>query len=175
MVLLHLGTDGSLHSGTDGPFLIFFFLFLSGTDGLVAFGHRWSLAFGHRWSLFNFFFSQAQMVLLHLGTDGPLHSGTDGPFLIFFFLFLSGTDGPVAFGHRWSLAFGHRWSLFNFFFPLFLSGTDGPVAFGHRWSLAFGHRWSLFSFFFPFSLTEAQMVLLHLGTDGPLHLAQIVS
>ena len=78
------------------------------------------------------------MVLSHLGTDGPLHSGTHIPFLIFFFLFLSGTDGPVAFGHRWSLAFGHRWSLFNFFFFFFLSGTDGPVAFGHRWSLAFG-------------------------------------
>ena len=111
MVLLHLGTDGPLHSGTDGPLH-------SGTDGP-----------------FTFFFSQAQMVLLHLGTDGPLHSGTDGPFTIFFFFLflLSGTDGPVAFGHRWSLAFGHRWSLYNFFFlsqaqtVLLVSGTDGPV------------------------------------------------
>ena len=53
---------------------------------------------GHKWSLP----TQAQMVLLHLGTDGPLHSGTDGPFLNFFFsqaltvLLVSGTDGPVC-------------------------------------------------------------------------------
>ena len=126
----------------------------SGTDGPVAFGHRWSLSnfffFRHRWScciwaqmvpciraqmvpfliVFFSFFSQAQMVLLHLGTDGPLHSGTDGPFLIGFFFpsFFSqaqmvlvhlDTDGPIAFVHTSSYwirvqmvpsVIRHRWS-----------------------------------------------------------------
>ena len=98
----------------------------SGTGGVIAFGHRWShcsRAYMLRWDPDTngpCLATQAQMVLLHLGTDGPLHSGTDGPFTFFFlFFFFSGTDSPVAFGHRWSLAFGHRWSLYIFFLFFF--------------------------------------------------------
>ena len=137
MVLLHLGTDGPLHSGTDGPLH-------SGTDGPLHSGTDGPLHSGTD-GPFTFFFSlssQAQMVLLHLGADGPLHSGIDGPFTFFFLFFFF---------------------FFSFFFFL---GTDGPVAFGHRWSLAFRHRWSLYIFF---SLSQAQTVLLVSGTDGPVY------
>ena len=120
----------------------------SGTGGVIAFGHRWShcsRAYMLRWDPDTngpCLATQAQMVLLHLGTDGPLHSGTDGPLHL-------GTDGPFTFffslRHRWSCCI---WAQMvpciraqmvplQFFFYLFfflLSGTDGPVAFGHKWS-----------------------------------------
>ena len=107
---------------------------------------------------------QAQIVLLHLGTDGPMALGHRWS------LFYSGTDGPVAFGHRWS----HCIRTYEFLLDpgtdgpfrnqaqmiLLYLGTDGPIAFVHRgshrfvhtssygnqtqWPHLVGHRWSLF-------------------------------
>ena len=140
----------------------------SGTGGVIAFGHRWShcsRAYMLRWDPDTngpCLATQAQMVLLHLGTDGPLHSGTDG-------LLHSGTDGP-----------------FTFFFSqaqmvLLHLGTDGPLHSGtdgpftifflsfsslrHRWSCCIWAQMVPLQFFF---LSQAQTVLLVSGTDGPV-------
>ena len=114
MVLLHLGTDGPLHSGTDGPFAqAQTVLLVSGTDGLGAFGHRWS----HCIRTYKF--------LLDPGTDGPVRNQAQVVLLHL------GTDGPIAFVHRGSHRFVHTSSYGN--------QTPWRHIVGHRWSL-FRHR-----------------------------------
>ena len=84
---------------------------------------------------------------------------------------------PLLIRHRWSLAFGHKWSHCN---RAYMS-----IGFGHRGSFpiqaqscfAFGHRWSHCIRTYKFVLdpgtdgpfrNQAQMVLVHLGTDVPI-------
>ena len=106
----------------------------SGTDGPVAFGHRWS----HCIRTYKFlldpgtdgpFRNQAQMILVHLGTDGPIafvHTSSYGNHT---------QTAPCLVGHRWAL-FRHRWSccIWAQMVPLH-SYIQVPIGSGHRWSL----------------------------------------
>ena len=133
-----------LDSDTDGPCIrAQMVLSYSGTDGPVAFGHRWS----HRIRAYMFlldpdtdgpFPNQAQMVLVHLGTDGPIasvHTSSYGnqtkmaPSSRAQMVSIQaqmvplhwGTDGPCFIQAQ---------------IVLFYSGTDSPIACGHRSSLS---------------------------------------